>query len=142
MLAYAPVGRPAKSTRVKSAILEGEAHAFGRLSTVVAKGLKAVGGASDLAEVARSFGGAVKDSFIQARLPGIHRRVAKAFAKAFLFSEPRRGFDALVDALLPNTTALEEAPLELEIARAIGADADDRVVHVLAVRILALRRSE
>jgi hypothetical protein len=109
-------------------------------AAVVARGFKAkFGRASDLPErVARSFGGAVEDSFTQARLPGIHRRVAKALPP----SEPRRGFDALVDALLPNTTAQEEAPLEVEIARAIGAAVDDRVVHVLAVRILALRKRE
>lgn len=98
-----------------------------------------LGGASDLAErVARSFGGAVEDSFVQARLPGIHRRVAAAA----LPSEPRRGFDALVEALLPTVEATKEADVEREIADAIGADGDDRVVHVLAVRILALRKGE
>lgn len=96
-------------------------------------------GASDLAElVARSFGGALEDQFTQARLPGIHSRVLNAD----LPSEPRRGFDALVDALLPTVTAADEGALEIEIARAIGAGVDDRVVHVLAVRILALRKGE
>lgn len=105
---------------------------------VVGRGIKAkFQGTSDLAErVARSFGGAVDDEFIQARLPGIHRRVAKAV----LPSDPRRGFDALVEALLPRVKATEEGTLEKEVAQAIEAAEDDRVVRVLAVRILALRR--
>jgi hypothetical protein len=48
----------------------------------------------------------------------------------------------LVEALLPTIKATEEADVEREIARAIGAGDDDRVVHVLAVRILALRKDE
>lgn len=96
-------------------------------------------GASDLAaRVARSFGGAIEDRFIQARLLGIHRRVAVAH----LPSEPRRGFDALVEALLPTIKATEETDVEREIARAIGGGEDDLVVHVLAVRIRALRKDE
>jgi hypothetical protein len=94
----------------------------------------------DLAErVAQSFGGAVEDRFIQARLPKIHRRVATAYRPP---SEPRRGFDALVEALLPTIKATEEADLKREIAQAIGADIDDRVVHNLAMRILRLRNDE
>jgi hypothetical protein len=112
----------------------------GSLATaaVVARAIKAkLRGGPDLAErVARSFGGAVEDRFIQARLPGIHRRVAAAV----LPSEPRRGFDALVEALLLTTNAKEQPELEREIARVIDAGGDDRVVHVLAVRILALRK--
>lgn len=127
------------------AILEGEAYAVGMrgpldTAAVVARGIKAkLTGPSDLAErVAHSFGGAVDDGFTQARLQGIHRRVAKAF----LSSEPRRGFDALVEALLPTMKATEESALKREIARGIGAGVDDRIVHVLAVRILALRKGE
>jgi hypothetical protein len=95
---------------------------------------------SDLAKrVAQSFGGAVEDKFIQARLPKIHRRVLKAYESP---SKPRRGFDALVEALLPMVKTTEEAALEREIAQAIGADINDRVVHNLAVRIRALRNNE
>lgn len=109
-------------------------------AAVLARGVKAkFKGPTDLAErVARSFGAAVEDRFTQARLIGIHRRVASAV----LPSEPRKGFDALVDALLSTVKAEEEAALEIEIARAIGTAVDDRVVHVLAVRILALRKGE
>lgn len=117
-----------------------------RKAAVAARGVKAkFKEPSDLAEsVARSFGGAVEDRFIQARLPGIHRRVFKAVrqSKQSKQPEPRRGFDALVEALLPTITATEETDVEREIARAIGAGADDRVVHVLAVRILALRKTD
>lgn len=109
-------------------------------AAVVLRGFQAkINGASDLAKrVARSFGGAVEDRFVQARLPEIHRRVAGAA----LPSHPRSGFEALVEALLPVIKATEEHDVELEIARAIGASDDDRVVHVLAVRILFLRRGQ
>ena len=128
------------------AILEGEAYALGMRGSLgpapVARGIKAkLTRSSDLAEpVARSFGGAPDDRFTQARLPGIHLRVAKA--KAILPPEPRRGFDALVDALLPRIKATEEFAVEREIARCLDAGVDDRLVHILAVHILALRKGE
>jgi hypothetical protein len=128
---------------IADAILEGEAHAVGMRGALgtgrlVAQRIKAkLGGSTDLAErVARSFGGAGDDKFTRDRIAGIHRRVARAV----LSSEPRRGFDALVAALLPLVQAREEHALEQEIARVLNAADTDRVVHVLAVRILALQR--
>lgn len=125
--------------------MEGEAFAVGMRGTfgtaaVVLRGFQAkLKRESDLAErVARSFGGSVEDRFVQARLPEIHRRVAKAVLRA----EPRRGFDALVEALLPVIKATEEHDVEREIAQKIGASYDDRVVHVLAIRVLALRNGQ
>lgn len=129
--------------RIVQAILEGEAHAVGMrgalgTARVVAHGIKAkLQKPDDLAvRVANSFGGAVDDRFTQARMEGIHQRVAMAVVS---WKRPRPGFEALVEALLPSVTATAERELKLEIAGAIDADVDDRVVHVLAVKILSLR---
>jgi hypothetical protein len=122
---------------LSSAILEGEAYALDirgsfRNVRAIVNGLI---GIPDLAErVARSFGGGVEDRFIQNRMPGIHFRLARAT----LPSEPRRGFDALTEALLPIVRATQESDIKYEIARALNAEINDRVVHVLAARIRAL----
>lgn len=114
----------------------------GKLGTakVLLRGVRAkLKDSSNLVEdVARSFGGSREDAFVLDRLPGIHRRVAQAA----LPPKPRKGFDALVEVLLPHLTEADEADLEREIAVAILADVDDEVVRALAVRILALRHEE
>lgn len=89
----------------------------------------------DLAQrLADSFGGAVEDRFIQARLKKLDVHVPTLLDS--LWKQPRRGFDALVDALLPTIKATEKTDAKREIARAIGADENDRVVANLAARIL------
>jgi hypothetical protein len=132
---------------IKQAILEGEAYAVKKrgIRGIWLRGKSSINKKnkeeSDLPEhVARSFGGSVEDRFIQTRLPKIHRRAASTLAS--MRTEPRRGFDALVEALLSTTKAIEEPEVEREIAQAIDASVDDRVVHVLAVRIMALRKGE
>lgn len=132
------------SPAILAAIIEGEAYAVGlrgALSTgrFAMQHIKAKAfGSTDLPErVARSFGGAVDDKFIQARLRGIHLRAATKFQ--FLSSEPRRGFDTLVEVLLTCVKTTTERDLEKEIARTIGAADDDQTVRALTVRILALR---
>lgn len=99
------------------------------------------GGTEVLARLASSFGGATTDHFIQARRHELLRIIARAAPISSRNAQrpPRKGFDALVEALWQHVMATEERELKTEIAAAIGAAVDDQVVHVLAKRILALR---
>lgn len=121
---------------VAGAIIEGEARAIGfagHLGTIEllrsARDKKA-----DIARLAESFGGAITDEFIRKRVLDIDKRVTRTR----LSHNPRRGFDALVDAL-------RELPLEVDtyseknrrvVADLIGASSNDQVVRNLITRIV------
>lgn len=138
----ARAAHPDIQASVRNAILEGEAHAlkFSGTLPLLLRGFRAkVKGSSNLVDdVADSFGASRGDAFVRARLKEIHRRVAKAK----LPLKPRKGFDALVDVLLPYLTGADEADLDREIADTIGADIDDEVVRTLRERILKLRHDQ
>jgi hypothetical protein len=129
---------------IDRAIVEGEAYALDFKNTIgmFFSGFKNLatdflGPQSDIRErLAQSFGGAPSDVFIAAREAGIHRRVIAAL----LPPRPRRGFDALVEALrkaLPAAAARGENG-RTNVARLLRASADDQVVRNLVARIVAL----
>ena len=59
-----------------------------------------------LAALARSFGGRPGDRFIESRLDGYHRRVAKAIPDGVQI-HPVRGFDAVVEVLIRRSDLVE-----------------------------------
>lgn len=125
------------------AILEGEAFASGlsgNLGTlkVIISGLKNFREQDDQLEcVAKSFGGAPTDLFIQRITPGIHRRVSTSFVKQTI---PRRGFDTIFEALQPHFQGrrLNRAQLEVEVAKLLDVTPDDFMVRNLSARLAVI----
>lgn len=138
---------------LKQAIVEGEAHAVGlmgpvgtirmlgaELKSLVLEGGHATNSGQGLA---RSFGGSESDEFIEARLDGLRARDSRSF----LPQKPRRGFDALVEALQdlrPATSPTRDdwETLIAHLLRTSRADRADQLVRNLATRLIALRSSD
>lgn len=121
--------------RLSNAILAGEAYA---LRNDLSDPLANLPSETQLAErVARSFGGAAADQFVRARLKYIRLKPYTAKLRAVA---PRRGFDSLVEALMPLLPVREAERFELQIARLLRAEPDDIVVINLAIRLRAIAR--
>lgn len=120
------------SKQISDAVIEGEAYAikfsgnFGTLKSI--RYLMTSTEEEQLKSLADSFGGSVNDRFIKMRLNGIRERIAGKK----LSNKPKRGFDAIIDAL--KTIKLGEHP-EKMIAQLLDASENDIVVRNIISRL-------
>lgn len=112
-------------------------------SAIKARYEKLRGRGSELPQrLAHSFGGDSSDLFIHNRMAALHLRVAFSA----ISSQPRRGFDALVETLsrLPDLRSLlagSDERAAKALAALLGAAPADRVVHNLLLRLRRLLAS-